>query len=72
MSLCLARKCYSKTLFLIVLLETGPPFYAVIQATRRSSRLQGKGSTAPLFLSYFKTTILVRPQKTNQKHPSLQ
>ena len=27
------------------LIETGPPFYVVIRATRRSSRLQGKGST---------------------------
>ena len=26
-------------------METGPPFYVVSQATRRSSRLQGKGST---------------------------
>jgi len=32
---------------------TGPPFYVVIRATRRSSRLQGKGSAS--FLSYFKT-----------------
>ena len=28
-----------------LLIETGPPFYVVIRATRRSSRLQGKGST---------------------------
>ena len=28
-----------------LLMETGPPFYVVIRATRRSSRLQGKGST---------------------------
>ena len=28
-----------------LLLETGPPFYVVIRATRRSSRWQGKGST---------------------------
>ena len=27
------------------LLGTGPPFYVVIRATRRSTRLQGKGST---------------------------
>lgn len=32
-----------------LLLETGPPFFAVIWATRISSRLQGK----PSFLSYF-------------------
>ena len=35
-------------------LETGPPFYVVIQATRSSSRLLGKGSTL-IFLSCFKT-----------------
>ena len=29
----------------IFLLEKGPPFYVVIRATRRSSRLQCKGST---------------------------
>ena len=28
-----------------LLMETGPPFYVVIRATRRSSRLQDKGST---------------------------
>ena len=35
-----------------LLMETGPPFYVVIRATRRSSRLQGKGSTfiSQLFL----------------------
>ena len=33
------------TIFLRLLMETGPPFYVVIRATRRSSRLQGKGST---------------------------
>ena len=31
--------------FLCFLLETGPPFYMVIRATRRSSHFQGKGST---------------------------
>ena len=40
-SMCLARKWYSKTLILIVLLETGPPFYVVIRTTRRSSRFAG-------------------------------
>ena len=34
---------------------TGPPFYVVIRATRRSSRLQCKGIGVPSFLSYFKT-----------------
>ena len=42
----LAQKDYKLgTLFLFLLLETGPTFYVVIQATRRSSHLQGKGST---------------------------
>ena len=40
------------TLFLRFLLETRPPFYVVIRATRRTNRSQGKGST---FLSQFKT-----------------
>ena len=40
-SMCLARKWYSKSLFLIVLLETGPSFYVVIRTTRRSSRFAG-------------------------------
>ena len=33
------------TIFLRLLMETGPPFYVVIRATRRSSLLQCKGST---------------------------
>ena len=33
------------TIFLRLLMETGTPFYVVIRATRRSSHLQGKGST---------------------------
>ena len=33
------------TIFLCLLLETGLPFYMVIQARLRSTRLQGKGST---------------------------
>ena len=33
------------TIFLRLLLETGPPSYVVIRATRRSTCLQGKGST---------------------------
>ena len=31
--------------FLRLLLDTGLPFYVLIRATQRSSRLQGKGST---------------------------
>ena len=41
----LALKYWLRTLFLRLLLETGLPFYVVIRATRRSSCLQGKGST---------------------------
>ena len=37
---------------------TARPFYLVIRATPRSSRLKGKGST--LILSYFKTRVLAR------------
>ena len=39
-----ARKCLVGTLFLRLQLETVPPFYVVIRATRRSCCLQGKGS----------------------------
>ena len=40
------------TIFLRLLMETGPPFYVVIRATERSRRLQCKGSTfiSQLFL----------------------
>ena len=38
-----------RTLFLLFLLETESTFYMGIRATRRSGRLQGKGS------AYFKT-----------------
>ena len=38
-----------------LLLETGPPFYVVIRATRRSSCLQDKGTVVASFFSYFKT-----------------
>ena len=41
------------TLFLCHLMETGPQFYMVIRARRRSSHLQCKG--VPSFLSCFKT-----------------
>ena len=40
-----ARKYQLGTLFLRLQLETGQSFYVVIPATRRSSRLQCKGST---------------------------
>ena len=40
----LERKYQLGTLFLRLLLETGPSFYVVIRARQRSSHLQGKGS----------------------------
>ena len=49
----LARKCLLGTLFLLLLLETGPPFYVVIRAMRGSSGLQCE--LIPSFLRYFKT-----------------
>ena len=42
---CLARSYYLRTLFLLLLLKRWPPHYMIIWATRKSSRLQGKGST---------------------------
>ena len=39
-------------------METGPPFYVVIRATRRSSRPQGKGST---FISQLFKTLSIGP-----------
>ena len=50
MSRYLARKYQLGTPCLRLQLETGPPFYVVIRATRRSSRLQCKGGT---FISQF-------------------
>ena len=41
-SMYLAWKYELRTLFLRLLLERGPPFYVVIQATGRSTHLQGK------------------------------
>ena len=43
------------TVFLLLLMETGPPFYVVIRATERSRRLQCKGSTYLHFSVIFKT-----------------
>ena len=63
-SMYLARKYWLGTLFLRLLLETGPPFYVVIRATRRSSHLQGKGST------YFKTLSIV-PAQSNPRPPEI-
>ena len=49
-----SAKVLSRTLFLRLVLETGSPFYEVILATRKSSRLQGKGGTfiSQLFLRH--------------------
>ena len=41
-----------------LLLETEPPFYVVIQATRRSSHLLSKGST---FISQLFQLVVLRP-----------
>lgn len=48
---------------------TGPPFYKIMGAMRKSSCLQDKGST--LFLSDFKT-VLVRPRELNPRPFDLQ
>ena len=50
--------CTKLLLFLRLQLETGPPFYVVIRATRRSSRLHCKGIA---FISQLFLSILVRP-----------
>ena len=58
-----------------LLLETEPPFYVVIQATRRSSHLLGKGSTfiSQLFqLVVWDPGYLVRPQESNPRPSALQ
>ena len=39
------------TIFLRLQLETGPPFYVVIRATRRSSHLQGQQSQGSTLIS---------------------
>ena len=53
----------------ILLMETGPPFYIVIRAARRSSRLQAK--EVPLFLSCFKPLTVPEywsgPPESNQR-----
>ena len=54
-----------------LLMETGPPFYVVIRATRSSSRHQGKGRT---FISqlFLRPWVLVRPRESNPRPPALQ
>ena len=56
---------YLRTQFLRLVLDTGPPFYGVIRATRRSSRLKNKGST---FISKaVRPWVLVRPRESNPR-----
>ena len=59
------------TIFLRLLMETGPPFYVVIRATRKSRRLQCKGS---IFISqlFLRPWVLVRPRESNTRPPALQ
>ena len=70
-SIYLARKYLLGTLSLRLLLETGPPLYLVIRATRRSCPLQGKCST---FISqlFLRPWVLVRPQGSNSRPRALQ
>ena len=58
--------CTKVLLFLRLQLETGPPFYVVIRATRRSSRLHCKGS---VFISQLFLSILVRPGNRTRHLP---
>ena len=59
----LAWKYQLRTLFLHLLLErTGPPFYVVIQATRRSSRLIEAMSIGPA------PEIEPTPSRSEDKH----
>ena len=44
----LAQKYYLRTLFLCLLLETGPPFYVVIQASQRFSVIFKTLSVGPV------------------------
>ena len=56
------------------LLETGPPFYVVIWATRGSRHLQGKGSTFISQFFFFKDPepVPVRPRESNPRPRALQ
>ena len=69
-SMYLAQKCYLGSLFLRLLTETETPFFVVIRATRRSSRLQYRG--VPSFLSYFKTLSTGPALGSNPRLPALQ
>ena len=52
-------------------LETGPPFYVVIRATRRPRRLQYKGRYLH-FSDILRPWVLVRPRKSNPRPSPLQ
>ena len=54
-----------------LLMETGPPFYVVIRATRRSSRLQGKGRSRKYlqFSVILRPWVSVRPRESNPRPP---
>ena len=58
------------TLFLRLLLETGPPFYLVIWATWRSRHLQDKGSTF-ISQSFLRPWVLVWSPESNPWPPAL-
>ena len=55
----LARKCYLGTLFLRLLVETGPPFYVLVPVTRS-------------FLSHFKTLSVGTVPESNPRPPAHQ
>ena len=52
-------------------METGPPFYVVIRATRRSMQLC-RAMEVPSFLSYFKTLSIGPARESNPQPPALQ
>ena len=52
-------------------METGPPFYVVIRATRRSMQ-PCRAMEVPSFLSYFKTLSIVPARESNPQPPALQ
>ena len=58
------------TIFTSGLVETGPPFYVVIRATQRFTRLQGKGST---FISqiFYDPEYCSGPGMSNPRPPAL-
>ena len=62
----LARKHQLTTLYLRLLMETGPPFYSVIRVAGRSSRLRGKDLR---FLVIFKTVNIGPARKSNCSIP---